>query len=482
MMDRLQAAQQRYERIRPGDDEIGSPRKAEELSHWIQHDVCPVIAELIERADFQGLARWSIDTLGAGANSEARRLIEDIDTGIVQSAERMARLLRERPLAEALAAHAYENGADTVRIGALSSSKEWIEQVQTEINSSQPSGLAPDGGAACEVGKQANKSSATETREQACAEFIATRPWRDLVSVYDFFAPASDLNLHDQESWPGPSNQSVRIADFLPYCKPHLRLPCDYVMQCLMIRIDFWLSELVRLQVSCEKALQNLASNTKDLRLELRTAVREIHEPLHKLEIACRHDPQARLREACVALVQVFAAFRPQTNFGWLGPAGQMAVNAASLRYFIERRADAALTDRIADALAEVKSVYRSAVDPDAAIHQAVQQVSLVLVDGRSRRELYWQGRLVDVDWLARRRAWTLLVAMVLNAKRKLGVDACNDLGISLKDARSELKKLLPQSLFQCTAVNKGTHRLNLAPEQVFVAVFDQVDVLTEQK
>src|SRR5262249_17388993 len=43
MVDRLEAALRRYERIRPTSGESSSATKAQELSGWLDRDVCPVV-------------------------------------------------------------------------------------------------------------------------------------------------------------------------------------------------------------------------------------------------------------------------------------------------------------------------------------------------------------------------------------------------------------------------------------------------------
>ncbi|MBW3598414.1 MAG: hypothetical protein KY475_14220 [Planctomycetes bacterium] len=445
MADRLQAAHWRYERIRPKDGDKDSFRKGDELSHWLQADVCPVVSELLERPDFRGHAQWSIDCLQEGAATEARSLLEAVERGLLSSAQRMAKLTRERFLARILA------------------------------------GIAADefpnyAGCAGEPARASDASPGTIT------DFISTRPWCDLVSIYDYFGPADDLNLRNRETWLGPNSENTQVADFLPLFKPHLHLPGDFVVRCLMVRIDYWLSGLQRLRMRCEDALRNGPDDDAEIRERLREAVRDIHEPLQKLETLCIYDSQAPLREACAALVQAFAAYNPQADFSWLGPAGTMAGNASTIRYFVERRADAGITDRIAAALHEIGPLYRSDVDPDLLIEKMVRQSLFVLAYGKGRQDLYWSGRHLEVDWTRRGRAWTLIVALAENAKRGQGVDRCDDLGISLKDARYDLKRLLPADLFSLITVSQGVHRLNLSADDLFVAQFDQLDRLMEIK
>jgi hypothetical protein len=92
---------------------------------------------------------------------------------------------------------------------------------------------------------------------------------------------------------------------------------------------------------------------------------------------------------------------------------------------------------------------------------------------------LYWDGELVDADWNKRARSWTLLFALAEAAVgTRQGVDDFSDLGISLKDAKNDLKKLIPSSLFSTIRVVKGVHRLDLKDSNIYLGRFEQIERL----
>ena len=445
MLDRLQAAVRDYERVRQAGCN-DSLRGAEALSFWIQDKVCPVVDQLLARPDFRKLAKWPLDQLDKFANSEARRLVEGVENAILASAKRLADLSQTPVLQEF--------------IGGLAAGEEHGPPVQTPAN-----------GRPVEMPQW---KSGFETP----AHFIATKPWRDLVCVYDYFHPVADLHLVDREAWLGPNSNHVQIASFGTFFRPQLQLPGDFIVRSLMIRIAYWRDVLLRVQQRFEGALRQ-AKDTARLK-ETREAVCGIREPLERLEAICLHDPQSPSRQACISLVQVYAAYRKQADFSWLGAVGEMAGNAASIRYSVDQCADTAITDHVAAALAEVAGLYRSEPDPEDVIQENCRKVPLVIVDGRGRHELYWHGELVDADWETSARAWTLMVALASNAKRGQGVDAASELGISLKDAKYDLKRLLPSELFDLIKVKNGVFRLTLLRDELFAVWFDQVDRLIE--
>src|SRR5439155_932566 len=66
------------------------------------------------------------------------------------------------------------------------------------------------------------------------------------------------------------------------------------------------------------------------------TAKIEVEESLRALRAACWTEPAARQREACCALVQVYAAYHPSPQLDWLGCSpGSVAAEAARIRSVI---------------------------------------------------------------------------------------------------------------------------------------------------
>ncbi|MEQ8791398.1 MAG: hypothetical protein RIC55_34365 [Pirellulaceae bacterium] len=443
MLDRLENATRRWEGIRPDDTEHAPSFQAATLSVWIDRDVCPVLDELVKRPDFRGLARWSLDNLSAGQTTEPRRLVEAIEAGIVATAGNRLRILKQPPVREAVAA----------------------------LAGRQDSTASPGENATC----------AASDQMESTLEFIASRPWRDLVSEYDYFGPAVDLNLVDRAQWFGPDSRDVQMAEFMPFSQPQLQLPGDFVFRCLDLRIEYWRSYLNRNFVALQRAIrEHLGPGSQDEQALYKTT-EDTGTPLQQLHVLTDHAPDAVRREAAVRLVQVYTSYRPQAELSWLGPAAPQCGHADRFRWQVERRNDRAIPAAVAAALSELTALYRADVDLESVILEKIATHRLCLIDGRGRREAHWEAKLIDVDWERRGRAWTLLTAVAEDAHgSQQGVDKLSDLGISLRDARRDLKGLLPPELFSFLHVKKGVHRLALPRAEFYFGRFDSRDHLEE--
>jgi len=439
MLDRLENALRRWQSIRPDDAQPASSLRSASLSEWVDRDVCPVVDELVRRPDFRGLARWSLDNLCQGAGTQPRRLVEAIESGIVATAGNRLRILRRRPVRDAVGAMAGRQ--DTMAAPDHAASQSW----------------------------------------ESTLEFIASRPWRDLVSELDYFGPAVDLNLVDREQWFGPDARHVQMGDFMPYVQPRLQMPGDFVFRCLDIRVDYWRSCLNRSFVALQRAIRKHQGADSKEEQALYRATEDTGTPLQQLHTLTDHALDAVRREAAMRLVQVYAGYRPRADLCWLGEAAAMSAHADHLRWRVERRNDVAIAEMVAAALSELTSLCRAEVDVESVILEKISTHRLCLIDGRGRREAYWEGETIDVDWQRRGRAWTLLTAVAEDAAHsRQGVDRLSELGISLRDARADLKKLLPAELFRFLQVEQGVHRLTLPNSETYFGRFDSRDRLEE--
>lgn len=454
MVDRLEVALRRYERIRPTPDQPLAGLKAEELSDWLDRDVCPVIQELLRRPDFQEHGRWPIERLRPGAPGRERLLIDAIDAGLVESARALATFAGQ---IDSRAAPT-ENDPDGRAVAAPS----------------PPGRRATQG------------DEGPRRRGPDPIELIASRPWRDLVAPADYFGPVADLNLIDRAAYLGPDSGRVQIADFVPSFNPRLRPLGDFVTRTLLIRIDYWQSFLRRSWIHCQSLrLRDPAASDGEWD-RIGDVRRRLSEHVADLEHRCLADESAKLRESCIALVQIYAAFRPRQPFPWLGHDGPPARTAIVFRDRVERRGDATVPDQVAAALAEVAGIYRSEIDPESLIRQKIQAHSLVLVEAPGRREAYWRGERIEVDWGKQAAPWRFLYRLAEAVAHSLGADRFDfpeRADFSVKDARFRLKALLPRELMEkIVPAGRGTHKLDLPPAAVYLLRFEEYDRLEEAR
>ena len=455
MTDRLDLAYRRYDQLRPAPGVANAADQARALSLWLERDVGAVVDDLVGRTDFRALARWPIERLRPKAASAERALVEEIDAGLVECACRLVESARRPAVSEALR-----------RLGPRN---EWLPEAHA---ADQASSSTDSHGSAAPFGLEA-------------VEFLGRRPWRDLVIVHDYFYPVGDLNLSDRSRSRSPDGVPVQLAEFLPYFNPDLRQPGDFVSRTLLLRVAHWECVLQRGVVRCQAALRNSGQDGGTTWAAAVEASGRLHERSQRLRDICLLGPEARQRNAVIAMVQVYADYRPRAALDWLGLPSGTARPSCGIRDRVERRHDLGVAELVAAVLLDMAPLYRTDEDPTAMLEARYRSHRLVLVMGRGRREVYWQGQLVEVDWFVQKAPWDLLAALVEGVRSGRGVDTIDVLGEeargSLKDRRSRLKRLVPTRLDEAIGpAGRGAYKLNLRPEEVCLLEYEGAERLAE--
>ena len=244
--------------------------------------------------------------------------------------------------------------------------------------------------------------------------------------------------------------------------------------------MDYWQSVLQSFEVRCRTARDG--SVWGDSWEAVNVACGQFQEHSGQLRGRCLFGREAKVRNACIALLQVYADYRLGVSLDWLGmPSPRRPLG---LRRRVERQYDGSVGEQVAAALLDVAALYRSAVDIPSLIEAKTRRHPLVVVMGRGRRETYWQGQLVPVDWTVHEAVWQFWSSLVEQVKSGQGVDAFDpDRGGrgSMKDRRHRLKRCLPQSLEQkVRPAGRGTYRLTLSTDEVCLLQFDEEERLSE--
>jgi len=455
MLDRLEIALAHYEEIRssPGN-RVAATTRGRELSVWLDQDVGPVVEELSQRPDFRVQARWPIERLQRGSASVERALVETVADGLVECAAALAALA----------------GLPAVRADLLQreAAKERLSQGNRRRSAAPASG--PEG-------KPAPQGLATMA-------LIARRPWRDLVVLEDYFGPVSDLNLVDRPGYLGPDNSQVQIAEFLPFCNPQLGSLGDFVSRTLLIRIEHWQSLLQRFRVRCQTALQSSPQQDTAGWATLAGSWQRLQESTKRLRQVCLASATAQLRKACMALLQVHACYRPGGTLDWLGLAPDLISSSNVIRHLLEHGHDGSVAEQVAGALLDVRPLYRHGANPDSLLEAKCRSQPLVLVMGRGRREVYWQGQRLDVDWSIHQAPWDLLATLAERACSLQGADTFDLEGSRrsrLKDRRHRLIQFLPASLNEkIQPAGRGTYKLALRPQEICLLQYAEEERLAE--
>jgi len=477
MIDRLHVALRRYEQLQPSLRPVSVstpcptplPRQVtvvgaqavatrisvtlgSELSQWVEINVCPVVEDLLDRSDFRNATRWPLERLPCGAAGEERKLVEALDRDLVDSAKHLTELANQSPLQEKL------------RQAGPARPARGTGRRRTRAR------LAP--------------LPAYPLDDLAVVELVSRRPWHDLVNRADYYYPASDLNLVDRSAFLGPDSLRVQVGEFLPLINPRLRTPGDFVTGMLLSRIDYWEGVLRRAAVRCQSALRASRQDGGSRWLATCAALERVAELHGQLRARCVGGNAAKVRDAYIALLQMYIAYRPHVSLDWLELPAELRTWAShSLRYWLESRADSVVAERIATALMDIGPIYRSTIDPELLIAEQCRTHRLVVVAGRGRREVFCNGELVNFDWFANNAVWEFLLVLVEAAKSAQGADAFH-LGhkgpTTWKDRRHRLG-LLASSLDEwIVSAGKGTYRLTLRPEQICLLEHTDNEFLVE--
>ena len=298
---------------------------------------------------------------------------------------------------------------------------------------------------------------------------IAGRPWTDLVCSDDYIGPVGGM----MRTTPLPP--MVTEGAMVVSLNPHLFFVGDSITRCLMQRVRSWMSLLSEARAVCYEVVHGTGQIGAEESSVERSAWTQLQAQVAVLQRCCLSGPESRMRDACIAIVQVYAEFHPAPELGWLG------IKSESLEQFkgvltqnIMSRRDLETLDRIAGALGELQLLYRDLSPEVSPIDTAVTTGGLVLVE--QDRRAYWRGELIQRDWHDRkyRNHWAMLWKLALNARAASPVgnfdlyrNAVSNSTIHSRAMR--LKTLLPPSLRELVQPGRerATYRLILPPVQI---------------
>ena len=360
MFDFLDLALQSYKEICAESERDGRPQHIHRLIDWLCGDAVDAIDNLVSRPDFRAEARWSVERLQPGATGPERGLVDTVDDALVQHAAALLQFAQNRGIRERLAQH----------IDA-----------------------APHSPGLGEI------------------ESIASRPWRDLVSTFDFLQPTAGLNLKVRAA--------AQPAAFVPMFHDPLRQPGDHVAGMLLRRVKYWLQDLERFRCRCLTVLNTSPAITADFTAVSETGGRLSH-CVSALRALFAPSPEQRLRNACVVLVQAYAEFSPKPHLHWLQVAHEIPAQG-NLRFWLEHN-EIMVASRIAAALTEASYMFRCKVPPEDVLKEAARSHALVAAQGLGTRILFWHGKSVEIPWKGQ-SSWEVLWALCLRTKQGQGLD-----------------------------------------------------------
>ncbi len=273
----------------------------------------------------------------------------------------------------------------------------------------------------------------------------------------------------------------------MPFCNPRLRPLGDFISRGMLIRVEHWMDLLHKFRVRCHNSLNLNHVQGGPLWEVAGEATATLQQNYESLKALCCDGRQARLRQSCIVLVQIYAGYKPKADLTWLGLPAEYASATHAIPYFVRNRRDDGTAEQAALALIEISDMFQKRADPETILAEAKARYQLVLVSGLGVQQLYWKGQLSDTKWDACPALWEFLWALGDKAKVGQGVDALSwgieDVAVSLKDRKFRLKKMLPEELHKrIVASGVGTYKLALAPKEICLLVYDEKKVLQPQR
>jgi hypothetical protein len=464
-MDLLRLAQHRFEQLAPRLVPQMTVETSVAVEQWLRDHVGAVVEPLARSRRFRRLARWSPDSLSPGTDSPQRRLVEAVDRTLVEAARQAATATRD--------------------LGLLR-----VDEV--------PARSAPT---AAEVLDPPGPSTSARPDAPPVIEWLAGRPWFDLACPEEFFT--GDRGLHLTTGRTDCSTEFWREAD------PRAPLG-DYVCRAMFARIAYFTRKIDETWRDCFAQAQQHGEAAHALAARLFSAKVRLDQAIDELRQACHAGTEARLRDACTTLVQVYVAYSPAPHLDWLGcPWDPVTAYAAIIRTVVRppgevisvlpggqdrfrvvgrQRANLCRPDvvqGIAAALAVVAEIYRRPVEADELIDWLRQEKRLVLVNRRPR-SIYWDGEPIGPDWDRSSALWDLLWKLARRARRRQPVlreelTKPDQDSTRVKVRRSRLSKHIPPALdVLIEAVRPGGYRLILDPEEIALLSLDHEEQLIE--
>lgn len=437
-MNRLALARHGYEPLAAALRHSLDERISDQADRWLKDEVCPVAEELARDATFRRQVRWSLDHLCRGAASGERRLVESVDAALVDCAGQLSGVMN-------------------------------------------PCG----GGQAADVREQEFLLKLSPV-DCSAVKLIASRPWFDLVCAEDLLHPWQDLFLVSP-NW--GHTQAFRQ-------RGELRIPLgDYVARMMLARVDYWKTLLDCVFNKVYAGTYGSSPSLEQAREGLFSAKLQLDQASERLKQACA-PKEGQAREACLTLVQVYAAYALNANLDWLVLPTSWQARGGSIRSCIRRRGEIVIAEQrngrlvvaarepaslcdpmvlrqIAAALEDVVSLYETPEDDGKRLQWALDRARLVMVD-EAPRIAYWNRQAVaEGAWDDHPREWDLLWTLARHRgrvvdQRKLANPEKHD----IRSRRYRLGGLLAAALELDSLIEtrRGQgYLLNLAADEVIL-------------
>ena len=446
-MDRLLLAKRRYGEILSNQPKglRDFPRRHQTLEAWLVNDVGLAVAERVNHPDFRKQATWSLVQLKAGANSKERLQIEVVAQSLVTCAKTLTRLAKNAPLAEVLKKHCPPQEVAVKE--AVPSDNGYYQRLSREKGIQDPLAL-----------------------ELSLVEQIADRFWTDLVCPNDYFQPRGEWELKDPQV-------KLYLAEFMMLPDPKLLPVGDLISRTMLQRVENLIRVIHSARNRCLAAHDHVTRGYPKQIADMDNAWEQLKTDYRSLQSLILAIPALQIRESCMILTQVYAAFQPSPDLRWLSlPQEVINVEAASLRCRLASDMCNEIADRVAASLEDLHKLLGSTdTSEQTVVKEAIASRGLVLVE--ESRQAYWDGDPIEAKWNRYDVSWRFLMVLAQKAPRSSPVGEADlfDKAVGLSAMSTEfgrLKSRLPASLWSYIRPVKHpprTYRLDLPSNRVFI-------------
>jgi hypothetical protein len=441
-MELWELAVRRYRQIVPTPAVTWDQVPRRQLAAWLNQDVCAAIEECVGRRRFRELASWPVRAFEPDGNSPELQLVADLDSHLAKYASTLSELADAKLLAR--------------KVRELNPPRMVPAKTETVISAGRS------------VERVLRRRSFDETvllRNQVSDFCHRRRP--PLVNVLDYFEP--------QPEWIGTGRRRIQRADLIRSLQPDLPAIGNMIVWALLRRVDLRMGILDRLTRMCLTASRHFSRRYVARVTELCANRQSAHDRRDSLRKEFQMGQESLLREHCIILTQVYAAFHPEPDLTWLGlPEPVLRSGQDGVRAWLSQNRNNEFTERICAALSVLGRLYTDAERGQSEIEEAIATGDLVIVQDRA--EAYWNAEPVSVDPQRNRLSWKLLVQLARKARTRSEIAEADVYDhprskSTLAMAVHRLQEMLPPSLeaLIVPGIQKHTHRLDLASRSVHI-------------
>jgi hypothetical protein len=264
-------------------------------------------------------------------------------------------------------------------------------------------------------------------------------------------------------------NSAITDGAMVASLNPELHLVGDFITRCMFHRIKILMDCLNDYRRVCFLAIRAAGSKATAVIEVEEQAWSHLKKKVIALRTACLTDRDAKIRDSCITLVQVYAAFYPNPELSWLGVPKRLITNGtAFLKYSVTSNSFLEALDRISLALLDLRDIQDRI---DGQVEMAIQGGGLVLI--AEPRVVYWNKDEIFKPWEKHIMPWDLLWKLadkallggVVQDKDIYDKRGCKN---RLSNLKGNLLKLLPRSLSQLIkSVHSIGYKLELNPKQI---------------